>query len=246
MEVVHLMNLSYRHGKELVDQVRPLLERCDADRLVDFLSRSWPSFQLVGLLSIGDRDITHTALVCLALTGTMAEAAPITGMLCDDDEKTAEFAEQALWSIWFRAGDEQSNRTLNLAMRLLSRDEYTPAIEWLSILALRRPEFAEVFNQRATARFLDGQYEAAMQDTGVTLRLNPLHFGAMATEGHCHAALGRTDRAIEMYHAALQINPRMSTIREALCQVWEYARRHESADPAPGGNQNRKKPCTSP
>jgi tetratricopeptide (TPR) repeat protein len=228
MEVVHLMNMSYRHGQEFVGQVRPILERCEPDELVDHLSRFWQPSQLVGLLSCGDRDATLTALVCLALTGTMSESASITGMLYDEDEKTAEFAEQALWSIWFRAGDEQANRTLNLAVRMISRDDYASAVEWLSILALRRPQFAEVFNQRATARFLNGQYEQAMRDTGSALRLNPLHFGAMATEGHCHAAVGRTDRAVEMYHAALQINPRMNGIRQALQQVWEYAQRHQS------------------
>jgi tetratricopeptide (TPR) repeat protein len=221
------MNLSYRHGQEFLGQVRPMLERCETDKLVDHLLQFWQPSQLVGLFACGDRDAIRTALVCLALTGTMAESPSITGMLYDEDDKTADFAEQALWSIWFRAGDEQANRTLNLAVRMISRDDYTPAIEWLSILALRRPAFAEVFHQRAMARFLAGQYEQAMRDTGSTLRLNPLHFGAMATEGHCHAALGKTDRAIEMYHAALQINPKMEGIRQALQQVWEYAQRHE-------------------
>lgn len=220
------MDLSYRHGQEFIGQVRPMLERCDIDGLVGFLSQFWPPSQLVGLLCCGDRDATHTALICLALTGTMAESPAITGMLYTADEKTAEFAEQALWSIWFRAGDEQANRTLSIAVRMLSQEEYAEAIEWLSILALRRPQFAEVFNQRATARFLAGQYEEAMRDTKTALRLNPLHFGAMATEGHCHAALGRADCAVEMYHAALQINPRMGTVREALQQVWEFTQNH--------------------
>ncbi len=167
-------------------------------------------------------------LVCLALTGTMSESPPIAAMLHDEDATTTAFAEQALWSIWFRASDEQANRTLSLAVRIMVRDEYLPAIEWLSILALCRPEFAEAFNQRAVARFLVGQYEQAVRDTGSALRLNPLHFGAMATQGHCHVAQGEPMLGVEMYHAALQIHPRMEGIRETLEEVWSRMQRQQA------------------
>lgn len=199
-----------------------MLEEHQTTTLIRYLSQEWPPRKLVGLLHCGDPDARNTALVCLALTGTMAESAPIAGMLHDESEATTGFAEQALWSIWFRASDDHSNRTLNLAVRLIEANEYEAAIEWLSILALRRPQFAEVFNQRAIARFLTGRYAAAIADTNVALRRNPLHFGAMAIQGHCHAAMHDAARAAELYHAALQIHPRMEGIRESLEQVARY------------------------
>ena len=140
------MDLSYGQGPEFVRQVRPMLERCDTESLIEYLARRWPPQQMVGLLRCGDPDTVKTALVCLGMAGTMAECAPIAAMLHDRDETIMEFAEQALWSIWFRSGDGQANTTLQRAVRLLARDQFIPAIEWLSILALRHPDFAEVYN----------------------------------------------------------------------------------------------------
>jgi len=156
------MNLTYRHAQEFVGQVRPMLEACQTATLIRYLSKDWPPGRLIGLLYCGDSDARNTALVCLAMTGTMAESAPIAGLLHDERADTTGFAEQALWSIWFRASDDHSNRTLNLAVQLIERNEYEAAIEWLSILALRQPRFAEVFNQRAIARFLTDRYAAAI------------------------------------------------------------------------------------
>ena len=215
------MDLSYGQGQEFVRQVRPMLERCDTESLIEYLARRWPPQQMVGLLRCGDPDTVKTALVCLGMAGTMAECTPIAAVLHDRDETIVELAEQALWSIWFRSGDGQANKTLHRAVQMLARDQFIPAIEWLSILALRHPDFAEVYNQRAMARFLASHYQRAIEDTHKTLCLNPLHFGAMTTRGHCHAARGELNEALEMYHAALQIHPRFEGIREALVQVFK-------------------------
>ncbi|HSW46814.1 MAG TPA: tetratricopeptide repeat protein [Phycisphaerae bacterium] len=213
------MDLSLLLGQEFIGQVRPMLERCETGTLIDFLEHLWPPPRLTRLLGCGDSDVVKTALVCLGLTGTMSESTSIVARLHDSDEAVVGFSEQAIWSIWFRAGDEHANAMLDRAVRMIACDQFIPAIERLSILALRHPRFAEVYNQRAVARFLADRYEPAIVDARRAIRLNPLHFGAMATLGHCHAARGDLGEALEMYHAALQIHPRMEGIRESLEQV---------------------------
>jgi hypothetical protein len=205
--------------QSFIGQVRPLLERGDAEKLIDYLGRHWPPRELTRLLGCGDGDAIKTALVCLGLTGQMSDCPPIVTMLHADDEDLVDFAEQALWSIWFRAGDEYANATLSRAVQMISEEQFAPAIEWLSVLALRHPQYAEVYHQRAMARFLVDHYEQALGDARQALHLNPLHFGAMTAQAHCHAARGELEDALVMYRAALKIHPRMEGIRESLAQV---------------------------
>jgi len=202
-----------------IGQVRPMLECGDVKKLVAFLGRYWPPRELARLLGCGDGDTVKTALVCLGLTGDMSDCPPIVTMLHANNIELVDFAEQALWSIWFRAGDEYANMTLSRAVGMIAQDQYVPAIEWLSVLALRHPQYAEVFHQRAMARFLVEHYEQALEAAHQTLCLNPLHFGAMAAQAHCHAARGELDDALAMYRAALKVHPRMEGIRESLDQV---------------------------
>jgi len=213
------MSLSYRHGQEFIGQVRPLIERRDTDTLIAHLARAWPHDRLTALLGCRHEDAAKTALVCLSLIGTMADCPAVAGILHHDDEAAASFAEFALWSIWFRAGDRQANVALNRAVQLISQNRYAAAAERLTKLIVRCPEFAEPYNQRATTRLLQDYYTQAIEDGRQVLQLNPYHFGAMVSLGHCYAAQGRFRPALHMYRAALHVHPRMQGIQELIQQI---------------------------
>ena len=71
-----------------------------------------------------------------------------------------------------------------------------------------------------------------MADCRRTLRLNGHHFGALAGLAHSYASLGQLDRALNAYHHALRVHPRLEGIRQSISQIRAYLRRHR----VPGGS----------
>jgi hypothetical protein len=47
----------------------------------------------------------------------------------------------------------------------------------------------------------------------------PIHFGAWAGMGHCHTHLRNLPQAVRCYEKALEINPHMSEIRQAVDEL---------------------------
>jgi hypothetical protein len=48
------------------------------------------------------------------------------------------------------------------------------------------------------------------------LRLNPFHFGASAGMGQCLMKLGKNRAALRAFQAALEINPALEHLRDAI------------------------------
>jgi len=226
------MIVSYTHGREFVRQVRPVLERRDAEALARYLRRDWPNERLRSLLECGHDDAVRVAIVCLSLTGTMADTHAVAVLLQDGDAETARLAEHALWSIWFQAGDDEANVGLVNAVRLIGENRLAEAAAHLDEVVRRSPTFAEAYNQRAIVHFLEGNYPAAIADCRRTLRLNGHHFGALAGLAHNYVSLGQLERALDTYHHALTVHPRLEGIRQSISQIRAYLRQRR----VPGGS----------
>ncbi len=130
-----------------------------------------------------------------------------------------QMAEHAIWSIWFRGGAEEANHQVCRGAKAIDRSEYDHAITHFNKALEISPHFPEAFNQRALAKYLLEQYEESLIDCKRAVELMPIHFGAWAGMGHCHAHLGHLPKAVESYEKALQINPHMSQIREAVQEL---------------------------
>lgn len=213
------MDLSYRDGQEFVGRVRPLIERQDTEGLIASLGRSWPRDRLIALLDCPHDDAIKTTLVCLSLVGTMADCPAIANVLHHQDPASVSFAEIALRCIWFRAGDTKANIALDRAVKLISQERFAEAAERLTKLIVRCPDFAEPYNQRAITRLLQDHYAQAIEDGQQALALNPYHFGAMVSLGHCYAAQGEFQLALNMYRAALRIHPQLEGIPDLIHQI---------------------------
>jgi len=81
---------------------------------------------------------------------------------------------------------------------------------------LVKPDFAEAWNKRATVYFLIDDYAASIADIRQTLALEPRHFGALAGLGMIFQAMDRKNDAIQVFERALEINPQLDKVREAL------------------------------
>lgn len=212
------MSLTYSHGREFVEDVRPMMERGDVSAFLKYLSRFWPGGRLRELLSCGHEHAVYAALWALNFVGTMEDCPAVAALLHDDDGLTADLAEHVMWATWFRAGGNLDER-LALAVRLISQGDLTGAVNQITEVLGVRPDYAEAYHQLSLIFFLRGDYRQAILNCRATLLLNPWHFGAMATLGHCHAAAGHLDLAYTAYQRALQLHPRLQGVRQAMHQI---------------------------
>ncbi len=220
--------ITYPCGRELIDQLRPILESGRLEVLLDELEQRWPSERLRESLEHLADDGIKIALFCLSLVGTMDDAPAVARRLHHPDTYIAKLAENTMWSIWFRAGDASSNLALSQAVQMIGENRLDEARDGLSALLERRPDFAEAYNQRSIALFLQGCYAPACEDLRSALRLNPLHFAALAGLGHCHAAECQWTEALDCYQRALAIHPRVDGLPGLVAELMDTLARREA------------------
>jgi tetratricopeptide (TPR) repeat protein len=165
------------------------------------------------LLDSPDVRARRAAVLALGLTATMESNACIALMLRDVDRMVRHLAADALWNLWFRAGNKAQNNELKQATRQSNVDK---AIGRLDALVKKAPEFAEVYNQRAVLHFRKGDYARSVADCETALRLNPFHFGALAGMGQCYMKMKKPKSALKAFRRALEINPGLEGVEETI------------------------------
>lgn len=181
--------------------------------------------EALGRLRADDPHARREAALFLAAHGDERAARPLAWALKDPDGDVRAAAEQALWAIWMRSGDPETDELLLRGTRLMEAGDHGAAIACFSDVIARAPEFAEGYNKRATARYLRQEYARSIYDCRETLRRNPLHFGALSGEGLCYLALGWPARARRCLEGALALNPDMPGVRQNLAHLDHLARR---------------------
>ncbi len=212
---------------EFIDLVQPLLEAQDMAGLLSLLKSRWSCDQIVEVLRSRNTDAKKVAILAIGLVGPTCATEELVLQLKDADSTVHQLAEHALWSIWFRAGSAEANAELNRGAEAIDARDFEKAHAHFNKAIHINPDFAEAYNQRAIAYYLQEDFRRSADDCRRTVRRMPCHFGAWAGMGHCHAHLGRIDEAVEAYEKALSINPRLDCIRET---VAELKRRRHRAD----------------
>ena len=204
---------------EFVSVVTPLIAGNDIHAVVDSLQQRWTPTQIASLLAGEDVDARKVAALCLALVGRKCALEPLQRVLGDPDPIVHQMAEHAMWSIWFRAGSEEANCHLARGAMALENRKFECACKHFCRAIEIDPDFAEPYNQRAIVKHLNEQYAESILDCRKAIERMPCHFGAWAGKGHCHAHMGNIGEAIRCYSQALQINPRLEGIRQAVQQL---------------------------
>lgn len=125
-------------------------------------------------------------------------------------------AEEALRQVWHDSGDEAVNRLLEEGTSLMKDDQHEQAVVIFSSVIEKAPGFAEGWNKRATARFLMEDYERSVSDCHRVLELKPRHHGCLTGLGMCLQALARDREAVEAFRKAIELNPGLQHLREAV------------------------------
>jgi len=164
-------------------------------------------------------DARKVAALALGLLGNVDCIPALAEQLGDPDPMVNQMAEHALWSIWFRCGTPAANCEIKKGLDVLSQRKFDCAVRHFSRAIEHAPDFAEAYNQRAIAHYLKEEYEESAQDCRTTVKLMPCHFGAWAGLGHCYAHMNRHEEAIASYERALEINPHLSCVRDAVMEL---------------------------
>ena len=122
----------------------------------------------------------------------------------------ASVAEQEIWRLWFIGPNASITDQLNAASEALRQGDYAQAEARLTSLILKAPNHAEIWNQRAFARFLQLRFEDSLKDIERVLALEPRHFGALAGRARIEAHLGREAEASRTMGEVGVIHPWMA------------------------------------
>jgi tetratricopeptide (TPR) repeat protein len=173
-----------------------------------------PGSRQEALRSLGSADAAARAagVAWIARNGAEADAAPLYDRLRDDSPMVRSFAEQALWMLWSRSGDEAVDRLLERGVDEMQSGRHAEAIATFSEVIRRKPAFAEGWNKRATALYLSGEFRRSLADCAEVVKRNPRHFGALSGAGLNHIELEEHRQALGWFRRALEVNPNMGAI----------------------------------
>jgi tetratricopeptide (TPR) repeat protein len=162
------------------------------------------------------------ALELLARVADMQVMPALVQALRDNDDRVRTVAENVMWTIWLRSGNEQVDALMVEGIRLIEVERYPEAAEIFDQIIAGAPQFAEGYNKRATVYYLMQEFEKSVADIHTTLELNPAHFGALSGMGLCYLGLDEPRQALEWFERAIAINPNMATIRSYIQQIREF------------------------
>jgi tetratricopeptide (TPR) repeat protein len=158
----------------------------------------------------------------LAALMMMAMAAPASGRADQSDEQLeelfnrlrstadpleAQIIEIHIWRIWTDSGRDDMNALVEQGAQAMAQGRLKEAIAIFDRVVTTLPDFAEGWNKRATAHYLNDDYPASVFDIKRTLALEPRHFGAISGMGLIFMASGDPRGALNAFEQVLEIHP---------------------------------------
>jgi tetratricopeptide (TPR) repeat protein len=149
------------------------------------------------------------AVLWFARNGTTADDKLVLPRLGDEDAFVRELAQEGVWLLWSRSGDEAVDALMAKGARELEARDLAAAIATYSEVIRRKPSFAEGWNKRATVYFLTGEMKRSLADCDQVMKRNPYHFGALSGYGQIYFQQKDYAKAIEYWQRALKVNPNL-------------------------------------
>jgi tetratricopeptide (TPR) repeat protein len=159
----------------------------------------------------------RAAVLSLGLVGSFEGSNAVLGRaLKDADSGVRLMAEESLWAVWFRADTPENNAVLEQVRLLIGRQELDQAVSLATRLIAAAPDFAEAYNQRAFAYFLQNRLAESAADCQRVLSRNPYHIGAISGLAKCQLGLSRPHDALKTLRRAYRLQPYSRSLRESI------------------------------
>jgi len=154
-------------------------------------------------------ELRAAAVIWFAQNGVAADDKLVLPRLGDEDPMVRELAERGMWLLWSRSGDDAIDALMTKGQGELGARDFAAAIATYSEVIRRKPAFAEGWNKRATAYFLNDELKRSLADCDQVMKRNPYHFGALSGYGQIYFQQKQYDKAIEYWERALKVNPNL-------------------------------------
>lgn len=147
---------------------------------------------------------------------TAADVDHLLSELARPDQTRWQRIERQIVRAWSRSGSATADYLFQRGQAALRAGRPRDAIAHFSAVIDHAPGFAEAWNARATAWYMDNQLGLSMADIEQTLARNPRHFGALSGMGMILEQVGRLEEAQAAFQAAVAIHPHRPSLLEAL------------------------------
>jgi len=186
--------------------------------------------QALAALKKPDPQERRRGALGLETVGRMDDAPALVAALRDSDEVVRALAEEALWAVWGRSGDERIDDLLRRGIAEMGAERFTEATATFTRVIELKPDFAEGWNKRATVYYLAGDYRRSLADCDEVIKRNPQHFGALSGYGQIYLQLDEPEKALEYFRRALVVNPNLGGVRAMIerLEALEARRRQRS------------------
>jgi tetratricopeptide (TPR) repeat protein len=134
----------------------------------------------------------------------------------EKDPDAAKRTEASILKLWLQSGSDTVDLLMGWSLQAMADKDYPLALDYLDRITVMKPDYAEGWNKRATVYFLLEDYPHSIADIQKTLALEPRHFGALSGLGIILDSLGEKQRAKEAFQKALDVDPGLDKVREAL------------------------------
>ena len=163
------------------------------------------------------RWLVAATLICLALAGGAKadQRDPQLDQLFSALQRTTNqtMVDNLVAEIWQRwtafEDDPRATNMMAVGIQQMNLGQFDNAERIFSNLAQSYPEHAEVWNKRATVRFMRGNDSGSRQDIARVIDLEPRHFGALSGLGMINMRAGDLPAALQAFEAAVRVNPHM-------------------------------------
>ncbi len=200
----------------LVDYFQKLLEDRNFEAFRDRVAAHYSEEMLCRIL-LNSPAVTarRAAVLSLGFAGRFERSnASLGRALRDNDVTVRRLAEDALWSVWFRADSPENNQTLQQVSQLIGSGQLSRAEALVNRLITAAPDFAEAYNRRAIIYFNLGRFAESARDCQHVLSRNPYHFGALGGLAQCQMNLNHPSEALKTLRRALKLQPYRDGLRE--------------------------------
>ena len=139
------------------------------------------------------------------------------------EPRDAENIQREISAILSSHGSPTLDMILQRGRSALSDGDAETAIGHFTRLIELAPDFAEAWNMRATAYYLEDRLGESVADLSHVLSLEPRHFGALWGLGLILQEIESKEKALRAFRAAFELNPHLTdadeTIRRLAAEV---------------------------
>lgn len=131
----------------------------------------------------------------------------------------AKAMEETILNLWSQSGSATIDLLMDRSASVVLDGDVELGLGLIDSVVELEPDFAEAWHRRSHLHMVMGNITEAMVDLQKVLTLEPRHFPAVNALADILRSMGDREAALSAYRMALEINPHMDEVREAIAEL---------------------------